>query len=478
MPESGAFILIVDDDPMFGRIAQALLRAHGHDSVVASDEEQALELAASRSPRAILLDHHLGETLGLDLIAPLRRASGEAPLVLMTACPTVDLAVEAMRAGALDFLPKPLDEARLVTTLTRALEHGDLLERVRDLERRPPLRERFEGLVGGSPQMETVFRAIESVAPTDVGVLITGESGTGKELVARALHARSERSGGPFVALNMGSLPRELVESTLFGHERGAFTGADRRHRGAVEEARGGTLFLDEIREMPIETQPKLLRFLQEQTYRRVGAERDDEADVRIVAATNVDPRRDVEEGRLRADLYYRLNVVPLALPPLRNRDGDVGRLAEHFLRTAATRHEREFSSMEPELVAWLEQRLWPGNVRQLQHLIERLVVLNNGARLTMGMLPADLKEVSEAQPNELREPLSAMAGRPETPCSDEPMTLAEMERQAIESAVASCETMAEAARQLGISEATLYRRMKKYGRDQETAKSAEPVSA
>ncbi|MHC5005528.1 MAG: sigma-54-dependent transcriptional regulator [Planctomycetota bacterium] len=481
MSPSPATILLIDDDPGFVKLATLLLEHHGYRSVSASTEAEAMRVVDVAAPDVILLDQQLGETDGRTLIRPLMQHLMDVPIVLVTAHSSVESAVQAIKLGAFDFLPKPLDEARLVATLAKATEHGKLVARVRNLEGRYRDQARFEELVGASSAMQTIYRIIDNVAPTEAGVLIIGESGTGKELVARAIHRRSRRCDGPFVALNMGAVPKELVESTLFGHERGAFTGAERKRIGACEEAAGGTLFLDEIREMPIETQPKLLRFLQERVFRRVGGSADIAADVRIVSATNGDPIADVRDGRLRGDLYYRLNVVPVFMPPLRERGADVGLLATYALRQMSRRHGKSFESIEDAALERLASCPWPGNVRQLFHTIERIVVLNQGPVLTDAMLPMDLDAAtppdlgeSVVQPVEMAAaPVAAAAGsvapgaalQPPAPAGeDDVIPLSELERRAILTAIEACGSAAKAARSLGISEATIYRRLREYG--------------
>ncbi len=379
------------------------------------------------------------------------------PIVLVTASPSIELTVKAVQRGAFDFLPKPLDEARLVATLSRAVDHVKLLRRVLELESGDG-DEAFEGLIGSSPAMRRVFGLIEAVARTDASVMITGESGTGKDMVARAIHRRSPRKAGPLVSLNMAAVPKELVESTLFGHERGAFTGADRTRIGACEEASGGTLFLDEIAEMPIELQPKLLRFLQDHTLRRVGGSVDSTSDVRIVAATNRDPAAEVKAGRLRADLYYRLNVVPIELPPLRDRRGDIALIALHAVRQYARRHCKRFTSIDAEALDRLTANDWPGNIRELRHVMERVVVLNDGEAVTTSMLPAELSD------RRLEAMIAACGEQDLLGRGDAIVPLEEIERRAIERAMQLCEdNAARAAERLGISTATIYRKLRAY---------------
>jgi DNA-binding NtrC family response regulator len=463
-------ILVIDDDPDFYRIVNVMLEGHGLATQHALSQTDALEQIRRRQPEAIVLDRQLGSTDGIELLPDLARQCPEVPIVLVTAFSEVEVVVDAIKRGAFDFLPKPVNEARLVATVTKAVEHGRLLRRVRSLEHGDAGQPSFDEMVGASPPMLTIFRIIQNVAPTDVSVMIVGESGTGKELIAKAIHGRSQRSGGPFVALNMGALPKDLIESTLFGHEKGAFTGADKRRLGACEEAAGGTLFLDEVSEMPIDTQPKLLRFLQERVFRRVGGTSDLGADVRIVSATNRDPLQAVRDNRLREDLYYRLNVVPVVVPPLRQRLEDIGLLATHALRRCSTSHGKSFRQIDELALKRLQSCQWPGNVRQLMHVIERIVIMNEGTTVTASMLPDDLEAdvligVTEAAGDAARSaPQPAVAAEPARPETTSHLPLAEIERLAILEAVESHGSAAKAARALGISEATIYRRLREYG--------------
>jgi two-component system repressor protein LuxO len=452
-------LLIVDDDPAFVKIAEQLLLRRGCTAESAASLEAAFEALERSRPSAILLDWQLGDKDGVEAIPRLRQLAPTVPVVLVTAHSSTDLAIRAIRNGAFDFLVKPLEEARFVATILKAIEQNELEERVRSLEA-DGSRASFEGLIGVSSEMRTVFEIIRNVAPTEASVMIQGESGTGKELVARAIHQCGARARRPFVALNMAAVPDELVESTLFGHERGAFTGADRRRIGSCEEAEGGTLFLDEICEMPIDLQSKLLRFLQERVYRRVGGDRDITADVRLISATNRNPLTEVREGRMRGDLYYRLHVVPIEIPALRDRAGDVELLATQALLESARRHDKPFDSIEPAALQHLAAASWPGNVRQLFHLIERCVVLNHGPVLTLEMLPSDFEGATgrEDSSHPVPEPVDAVEPEIIFP-------LAELEKRAIEHALRVCKGSAtEAARLLGISPATVYRKMKTYG--------------
>jgi two-component system repressor protein LuxO len=316
--------------------------------------------------------------------------------------------------------------------------------------------------------MRTIYQTISNVGPTDVNVMINGESGTGKELVAKALHETSLRNDKPFVALNMAAIPAELVESYLFGHERGAFTGANMRRQGACEEANGGTLFLDEITEMPIELQSKLLRFLQERVIRRVGGSEDIHLDVRILSATNRDPLLEVNEGRLRSDLYYRLNVVPIHLAPLRERSGDIRLIAKRLIPQISQKHGRNFKDIEIDALLQLEQEPWPGNIRQLIHTLERVIVMNHGDTITKNMLQKET--VKAASPTHLDH---SSASKPEPQTSppsnhprnvDEIIPMIQLEQQAIENAMRVLNgSVSQVAARLKLSEATVYRRLKEY---------------
>lgn len=501
MNKAMTHVLVIDDDPDFTRLVAWMLNKREYKTEVARTFEDARQKLAQVPVDVILLDRHLTGEDGLTLIRTLAKESPTTPVILVTADSSVEVAIRAIRCGAFDFLPKPMDEGRLLASVTKAAEYRRLLDTVEQLQGSMAESDSYEDIIGAQPQMRTLYRIIENVAPTDTNVMVQGESGTGKELVAKAVHRRSDRRNGPFVALNMAALPKELVESLLFGHEKGAFTGADRRRPGAAEEARGGTLFLDEIGEMPIELQPKLLRFLQERTYRRVGGAEDITADVRIISATNRDPMEEVRAGRLRADLYYRLNVVPIHLPPLRERRGDIPLLAMHALKAYAKRHHKQFETIDQDAMKQLVVLDWPGNVRQLMHTIERIVVLNDGKTLSPPMLPPDLlaemggvrdANAEDEQPSPDHAPPNAgMSARATVSSAEDsngedrkaanPVStpdpaaamsadanitpLAEMEQQAIERAIEICDgSAAQAARRLGISEATIYRKIKSYG--------------
>jgi two-component system NtrC family response regulator len=364
-----------------------------------------------------------------------------------------------MKRGAADYLSKPFDREELLLVLDKSLRQRRLEDEVASLRGKLRDRCRLENIIGSAPVMQEVFSLIERVSFADVPVLITGESGTGKELVAQAIHQRSRRKDGPFVALNCAAVPESLLESEFFGHEKGAFTGALHAHRGRFAQADGGTLFLDEIGAMRVDVQAKLLRALQEREIQPLGSTKTSKVDVRILAATAEDLEQSIRERTFREDLYYRLNVVPVRLPSLRERDGDIPLLVRHFLERAATKLEREVPSIAPGVLEHLQRHSWPGNVRELENCIERMVVLSSGSRLTVDDLPANLTD----QP-------SASA---EVPKSFElpqgGVRLQELERHLILQALERCRGSLEpASKLLGISYKTLQYRIRKYGLERE----------
>jgi len=344
---------------------------------------------ARHQPSVILLDIKLADADGLDVLMRIKRAYEAIPVIIISRHGTVDNAVQCMKHGAYDFLGKPLDFTRLEFTVRNAVAHHVLKE---EADRRPsPESYSFDEMIGISPQMQSVYRIIANVAKTDATVLITGETGTGKELVARSIHNRGKRSGGPFLAVNCAAIPRELLESELFGHERGAFTGAITRHIGCCEAAHGGTLFLDEICDMSLDLQAKLLRFLQDWTFQRVGGTETLTTDVRLIAATNKDPSKEVERGNFREDFYYRLMVVPIELPPLRRRVGDLPLLATYFLEQFAAKNKKVFTGFSREAMNAMLHYPWTGNIRELENVIERVVVLGEGPTVTLAHLPSNV---------------------------------------------------------------------------------------
>ena len=364
---------------------------------------------------------------------------------------------------AFDFVTKPVQESRLIATIGQAMERRALFERLAEFDETGETGS-FEGMIGASAAMQSVYRAVESVAPTDASVLIRGGSGTGKELLARAIHRRSSRRSSPFVALDMAALPTDLVESALFGHERGSFTGAVSQPLGACEEAAGGTLFLDEIGEMQPELQAKLLRFLEEGTFRRVGGSGDVHSDTRILSAPNRQLGARVLDGTFREDLFYRLNVVPIELPDLVAREGDLSLLAHHAMRVMNRRHGRQFSAIDATAMEFLRRHAWPGNVRELFHVIERIVIVNDVDTITAGMLPPEIR-AAEVRTTNLAEPVTPQSAQILFP--DTILPFAEIEKRAIEQALrVSKGSVPAAAKGLELSPATIYRKLKIFGID------------
>jgi len=387
---SAPLVLIVEDSPPQVALAQGLLRDMGTRIAVAETAQAAIAAVAREAPDAILLDLQLPDGSGLDLMRRLRAEGVEAAIIVVTANGSVGAAVEAMREGATDFLVKPYAKARLTVTLGNALKARELARELA-AARAEIAPDRYHGFIGASPAMRAVYRTIEGVASSRASVFITGESGTGKELAAEAVHKASPRAAGPFVALNCAAIPKDLLESEIFGHVKGAFTGATDNRLGAAKQADGGTLFLDEIGEMPLDMQVKLLRFIQTGSFTPVGGGRAEKVDVRFVAATNRDIWAEVEAGHFREDLAYRLYVVPVEMPALRERGADVVMLARAFLRSFAKEEKKGFRSLSPEAEALLASYPWPGNVRQLQNVLRNAVVLHDGPVLTREMLPAAL---------------------------------------------------------------------------------------
>ena len=373
-------ILIVEDRDSLRRMLERALEGEGYEVETAADGGSGIRLLGERPFDFVLTDLKLPDVSGIEVLAASRAAQPRVPVVVLTGYGTVGTAVEAMKLGAYDFLEKPLEIDDLARLIERALgDRGD--DAVFHVPGAP-------AIVGRHPLLRSALRLLQRVAPTESTVLLTGESGTGKELFARALHALSSRKGGPCVALNCAAIPEALLENELFGHEKGAFTGADRRQPGRFEAAEGGTLFLDEIGELPLGVQGKVLRVLEERTYERVGGGRTQKADVRLIAATNRDLEAMVAEGEFRSDLFFRLNVFPIELPPLRERASDVALLARHLLGEIARRHRLEPPRLEEDAAELLAAQPWPGNVRELANVLERAVILAEGPSLAA----ADLK--------------------------------------------------------------------------------------
>jgi DNA-binding NtrC family response regulator len=473
-------LLIVDDDRsvhllLKSRVGadytllEALTVAQGHEIIATHPEID-----------AVVLDMQLPDGDGLDVLtAGLKRRPG-LPFIVLTAHGSVQGAVEAMRAGAFDYAEKPLDLDHLSTTLRNALAQSDLRREVESLRETVRNTYGFDNAIGESRAMATVFRVIRQVINAKAPVLLTGESGTGKEVLARVIHFNSARKGQPFIAVNCAAIPEELLESELFGHEKGAFTGAQQRRLGKFEEARGGTVLLDEIGEMAPRLQAKLLRVLQEREFERVGSNSRIKLDARIIAATNRDLKVEIAEGRFREDLYYRLNVLTIAVPPLRDRKEDVPRLVHYFLGRVREREGTDIRSVTPEAMAVLQSHNWPGNVRELENTIFRAALIGDDSTISIDSLPPEMVDAYLAGPTPTVAGAVATAGAAPTlgaPTAPRgaagvgaagatvPRTLEEAEKAALEAAWArGGGNVSKVARELGISRATLYRKLRQYG--------------
>jgi len=388
-------ILIVDDEKAICQSLQGIFGDEGYRSVSAHSGETALTAAAEDPPDVVFLDIWLPGMDGLETLRRLKQNHPALPVIMISGHATIETAVRATRLGAFDFIEKPLDMDKILLATRNAIEFGRMAAEnrlLRDKARGPEI-------TGQSPAIAQIKAAIEKVGPTESWVLITGENGTGKELVAGAIHRLSARAEGPFVDVNCAAIPEELIESELFGHEKGAFTGAVAAKRGKFDLAHRGSLFLDEIADMSLKTQAKILRILQEQRFERVGGVRTNVVDVRVLAATNKDLTAEIAAGRFREDLYYRLNVIPIHVPPLRQRPEDIPLLAEVFLRQAAARLHCEPKPVDPRAMEILQRQPWPGNVRELKNLVERLMILSSGPNITPEDLPAEMTGQQAAPP-------------------------------------------------------------------------------
>ncbi len=484
--EIGPRVLVVEDNPTQAELARTLLRRSGHAVRVVGSAEAALPELHAWQPDLALIDVGLPGMNGIDLLRRIAAERMPVQVIVITAYDTREGGVEAIRLGAFDHIAKPYDAQRLAVTVRNALHQAQ----------RP--RDRFYSFIGAAPAMQAVYSTIESVAPSKASVFITGESGTGKELAADAVHRASPRATAPFVALNCGAIPRDLLESEVFGHVRGAFTGATTDRTGAARLADGGTLFLDEICEMPLDMQVKLLRFIQTGSFQPVGSGRTERVDVRFVCATNRDPQAEVQAGRFREDLFYRLYVVPIVLPPLRDRGSDALLIARHFLATFSREERKHFKGFERDAEAALLASSWPGNVRQLQNVVRNIVVLHDADRVRLDMLPPlgpvrpqaavpppaePVREApAPARPQDstaLVRPLAATpvfsraaggAGLPvqglvaPQPAEPEIMPLAEMERRLILAALRKTrDDVPQAAALLQINPSTIYRKLQSW---------------
>ena len=454
-------ILLVDDDPAHRDMLHTLLDDWGYGVEEAGDGEEAVAQCRERPFDLVLMDLRMPKKNGLEALVEIKAFNPAIPVLMMTAFSDVEAAVTAIKSGAYDYVTKPLDFEKLKVSLRNVFEYT-ILRQEHDtlLDTLASPQETF-GIIGHSEPMRQMLSMVRTIAPSDATVLVCGESGTGKELIAKAIHTGSGRKKGPYVAFNCAAITESLMESELFGHEKGAFTGADKRREGRFAQADKGTLFLDEIGEMPLLMQAKLLRVIQEREVQPVGSDRTVHVDVRLVAATNRDLAVEVAGGRFREDLYYRLNVVSLALPPLRDRPDDIPLLAQYFLAAYAEKNGKPVKGFSPGAMDRLIRYAWPGNVRELENVIERAVVLLLGDHVTERELPPQLHAVPEA-------PYVEGVGSATTPgVTDDPGTLRDVERTAILQTLAlTGGNKSEAAKRLGITRKTLHAKLQQYGEE------------
>ncbi|MEM1401831.1 MAG: sigma-54 dependent transcriptional regulator [Pseudomonadota bacterium] len=471
-------VMMVEDSPSLSAIYTAYLSDEPYKLVTVETLGRAHATLDGFAPDLILLDIELPDGNGMDFLDHVMETSDPAKVIVMTAHGTSDMAVEAIQRGATDFLTKPFDAARLKVTLANAAEQVAMGKQLEALLSR---RGQYGGFIGASSAMQSVYDTIDSLAPSNATGFIVGESGTGKELAAEAIHEHSNRSSGEFVAINCGAIPGELMESELFGHVKGAFTGASTAREGAASVANGGTLFLDEICEMDLELQKKLLRFIQTGTFRKVGSNTLETVDVRFVCATNRDPLVEVREGRFREDLFYRLHVVPVRMPPLRERERDILLIARNFLARFNAESGKSFEAFSDEAEEQLLRYPWPGNVRQLQNVVQQAIVLHDGEKVSLAMLPADVRE-GHIDPESSATPMTSSpphaAGNADlTPVAPQealdPLALRRaieplwmIEKRAIEAAIEACDgNINRAAGLLEVAPSTLYRKKQSWER-------------
>ncbi len=442
-------VLIVEDDPSTRLGLTELVRNWGYLADSAEDGEEGLQKITTFRPAIVVTDLVMPRMDGHQLLKALREQDPDIAVVILTAQGSVESAVEAIKDGAYDYLTKPVDPQRLQILLANVVERQETLREVKALRRQLRDQGAFGRMIGASPGMRKVYRVIEQAAPTSASVLISGESGTGKELVAQTIHQLSPRANAPFVAINCAAIPETLLESEIFGHEKGAFTGAADRRQGCFELADRGTIFLDEIAEMTPATQVKLLRVLQERSFRRLGGRQEQKVDVRVIAATNADPDEAVKKGKLREDLYYRLNVFGITLPPLRERKEDLPLLTQFFLSEFNQRNGKSIAALNNEAMRILEGYAWPGNVRELRNVIERATILADGQFIEPRHLPAALVQAGETARPSLQLP-------PGT-------TVEEAERRLIQMTLEHTrDNKTRAAEILGISLKTLHNKLNK----------------
>ncbi len=465
-----ARVLVVDDEPSLLKALEALLRKKGHEVIALDSPITATQRLAQEDFDVAMLDIKMPDLSGIELLNAVKHRRPEVEVVMMTGHATVETALAAMKAGAYDYLTKPFDDVeRVAHVVARAAERKRLCDRNRELETRLEALEGTQGLVGNSGAMRDVVRMIDAVAYSAATVLVNGESGTGKELVARALHARSPRRAQPFVALNCGALTETLLESELFGHVKGAFTGANRDQKGLFEAANGGTIFLDEIGDIPLSTQVRLLRVLQEGEIKRVGSAESVKVDVRVIAATHRDLPKLVRAGRFREDLFYRLNVIAIPLPPLRDRLDDVPLLAHHFVRRYNDRLAKKVRTLAPEAIELLCSYRWPGNVRELENAMERAVVLCRGDAILQGDLPPSITGRTAPVLREVAAGVEDTELIGQSYASAKDSALRRFEKRYVEALMKACDNnISAAARKAGMDRSNFKRVLRKYRSDVE----------
>jgi DNA-binding NtrC family response regulator len=464
-PQAPITVLVVDDEELLAKSCKQILASEGYHVLCEGRGRAALETVRRTRPDIILTDLMLPDMDGLALLKEVKQLTPASLVIMITGFATVNSSVEAIQAGAYDYIPKPFTATQLRILIGRAAQQVQLARDNELLRSELKRQYSFDNIIGNSEAIQHVFSIVSRVAPTDASVFISGESGTGKELIARAIHSTSRRSDRPFVAVNCAALPDHLLESELFGHEKGSFTGAEGQRRGLLEAAVGGTFFLDEVSEMSLDLQAKLLRAIQERKIRRVGGDVEIPVDIRWVSATNRDPDAAVQDGVLRQDLFYRLNVVPVRLPPLRERSDDVAALAQHFLRRYAREYERADLQLAPSALQALREYRWPGNVRELQNLIERLVSLAApGEEITFDDLPPEVL---------VSRPPGQGQGQGFTPDIDRPFheaksdAISYFEQEYLKAVLAKTRgNISQAARIAGIDRKTIHRMLDKYAID------------
>lgn len=442
-----AKILVIDDDTSLRRVLEYNLEEEGYEVQAASSGEKGLSLMEDFQPNLVITDMKMTGMTGLMVLKIIKERSPDTLVIIITAFGTVDAAVEAMKSGAYDYITKPFNREALKLTVRKALQFSDLTAENKRMKSALSDQSDFHTIIGSSKEMENVFKVIRKVADTEAPVLITGESGTGKELVARSIHANSSRRNGPFVTINCAAIPRDLLESELFGHTKGAFTGAIKEKKGKFQLADGGTIFLDEVGELRLELQPKLLRALQEKEVEPIGSTKVQKLDVRVVAATNLNIEQAIKSGSFREDLYYRLSVIPLHLPPLRDRTEDIRLLVKYFVG----KHSSSKIRIENDALELLMAYPWPGNVRELENTIERLIIMRNGDTIQLADIPVKFREYTVKTSGVVTLP-------------DEGYSLEQLEREIVVAALErNAWNQTAAARFLRIPRHTLIYRIEKY---------------